>query len=85
MNFSDLKECPYCGGNEFYTKDYVCGVLRYAERFDGTEADNTEMYDYLNMKEGAGRAYCRSCEKYLGNKTTNVIGKAVERIIKKQT
>lgn len=31
MKFSDLTECPFCGCEEYYTKEYVCGVIRYNE------------------------------------------------------
>ena len=39
MKFSDLTECPFCGFSEYYTKEYVYGVLRYNACFDGAEAD----------------------------------------------
>ena len=75
MKFGDLKKCPFCGYDEFYTKEYVFGSIKYAERFDGEEASNEELYDYLNSRNYNGRAYCRNCNKYLGNKITNELSK----------
>lgn len=76
MKFSDLKECPFCGNDEFFTTQYVYGTLRCAERFDGEEAHNEELYDYLTCRNYTGRAYCRECGKYLGNRETDELSKA---------
>lgn len=32
--FIELTECPFCGCDEFYTKQYVYGTLRYASNTD---------------------------------------------------
>ena len=80
MNFNDLNCCPFCGCDEFYTKEYVFGAIKYAERFDGKEAHNEELYDYLNTRNYNGRVYCRNCCKFLGNKETNMLSKRVEKI-----
>lgn len=76
MKFSDLKECPFCGNGEFYTTEYVYGTLRYSERFDGEESHNEELYDYLNTRNYTGRAHCKRCNRYLGNKETDELSKA---------
>lgn len=73
MKFSELECCPFCGSEEYYTKQYVYGTLRYNERFDGEEAENTELYDGLNCGNYSGRVYCRECDMYLGNKETNTV------------
>lgn len=44
LKFEDLKECSFCGNNEFYTKEYVYGTLYCKQRFDGKEAENAELY-----------------------------------------
>lgn len=82
MKFSDLTECPFCGNDEFFTKQYVYGTLRYNERFDGEETHNEELYDYLNTGKYSGRCYCNSCNAYLGNKETDIVSKAVEKKLK---
>jgi hypothetical protein len=85
MKFSDLTECPFCGGSEYYTKEYVYGVIRYNEYFDGTEAENELMYDGLNYKSRAynGKAYCRSCDKYLGSVADNTVSVAAQKALKR--
>ena len=83
MKFSDLKECPFCGHDEFFTTQYVYGTIRCGERFDGEEAHNEELYDYLNCRNYTGRAYCRKCGKYLGNRETGALSAAVRVITDK--
>lgn len=74
MKFSELKFCPFCDNDVFYTKETVTGTINFNERFDGYEADNTEMYDSLSFTEGV-RCYCRNCNKYLGNRKTDELSK----------
>ena len=81
MKFSELIECPFCGCEEYYTNEYVYGYIRYAERFDRKDAENAELYDGLNTRNYNGRAYCRRCNKYLGNKETNELSKQVKKEI----
>lgn len=86
MNFSKLTECPFCGCDEFYTKEYVYGTMRCRSRFDGKEADNSDLYDGLSLKESSGRIYCDNCNKFLGNRKNNTLSKAAEKaLIKKGT
>lgn len=81
MKFSELENCPFCGHDEFYTKEYWYGTICYNERFDGKEAHNEEMYDSLNYKNHSGKAYCRSCNKYIGNKISNRLSKSAEKAL----
>ena len=61
----NISFCPYCGSDAgFYTKDYVRGMTRYFYRFDGSEADNSSLYDMLYHTKGA-YAYCANCDKRL--------------------
>ena len=76
MKFSDLVCCPFCGHYEFYTKSVVTGVSCFNECFDGSEADNESMYEGLTFNSN-GKAYCKRCNKYLGNNQTNEVGKMV--------
>lgn len=79
MKFSELKECPFCGFDEYYTKEYTYGTVCYGERFDGEEAHNEDMYAGLLTKNYSGRCYCRNCGEYLGNKTTDTLSKRAEK------
>ena len=71
MLFSRLKECPFCGNEEFYTNNFMQGTCAYNQRFDGEEPhDNSCMYDGLTVTFGK-RAYCNNCFAYLGNVETD--------------
>ena len=55
--------CPHCGSTSgFYTKDFVKGRVQWNYNFEGGDADNTERYDYLDVREGKV-AYCQDCDK----------------------
>lgn len=73
MKFSELDCCPFCGSEEFYTKEYGYGTIYYNERFDGKEADNSELFESLSFKNYSGKAYCRNCNRYLGNKEKDTV------------
>lgn len=58
MKFSDLKECPFCGFDDYYyTKEYTCRTVYYVEQFDGEETYNKDMF--ANPKNYSGKCYCR--------------------------
>lgn len=60
-----IDQCPHCGSDYgYYTKDYIRGSIRYICGFDGTERDNTDMYDFATHSAGK-QAYCVECGKYL--------------------
>ena len=81
MKFSKLISCPFCGGKQFYTRNYMYGTGPYRQRFDGGEPDNNEnMYDCLTVKEGQ-KAYCDDCNKYIGNLATDELGKEAEKTL----
>ena len=81
MKFSELKECPFCGNDEFYTVRTARGSSVYHERFDGKEAtDNSCMYDCVYFFGGA-KAYCNNCDTYLGNRDKDIVSKRAEKAI----
>ena len=82
MKFNILKSCPFCGFDEYYEKQYAKGPVYYNMRFDGEETHNEEMYERLQFIQ-SGRVYCGSCEKYLGNIFSDVIGKEAEKVYNK--
>lgn len=81
MKFSELTECQFCGCNEFYVKEYYFGSLEFILTFDGTEGDNSGMYDGLSVKTNK-RTYCRKCNKYLGNYYADIVGREAEQVLK---
>lgn len=82
MKFKDLTACPFCKCEAFYTKQYATGVIRYKERFDGKEADNSCMYDSLNLKYN-DRAYCCNCDRLLGDVYSDTLSAQVLKALKK--
>lgn len=84
LKFSEMINCPFCGSEEYYERMTVKGISFYHSRFDGEEAENTEMYDQLHFY-GSGRAYCSECGRYLGNRETNTVGKTAEKVCRKNT
>ena len=81
MKFSELKECPFCGCNEFYTNDRYIGSSAFYQRFDGKEAkDNSQMYDGLLHVQGE-KAYCGNCGYYLGNCAKDKLGARAEKAL----
>lgn len=62
-----MQKCKYCGSeNGFYSKDSVKARVQTYYNFDGSEGDNSGMYDSLEHTVGK-KAYCMSCDKILGN------------------
>lgn len=62
---SPIDKCPYCGSDiGYYTKERVHGSVHYNYNYDGSEADNGEMYDMLTYS-GGKYAYCLNCDRQL--------------------
>lgn len=60
-----IEKCSHCGsGDGYYMKQQVYGTAQYYCHFDGSEADNSSLHDYLNYKQGK-IAYCTRCHKSL--------------------
>ena len=83
MVFWELKCCPFCGCEEYYERRRATGIVRYYMRFDGKEANNSEMYGDLEY-DCSGRVWCCDCDAYLGNIETDTVGVKAERAYKKQ-
>lgn len=65
MPKAPINRCPYCGSEKgFLSKDYICGPSWVNYNFDGSEADNDEMYDTTKVTIGK-YAYCCNCGKRL--------------------
>ncbi|TKJ83771.1 hypothetical protein PaeCFBP13512_22405 [Paenibacillus sp. CFBP13512] len=63
MDIESFTECPHCKSDEgYFRKDYVKGRMQYRFNFDGSEADNGDMYELLNFNHGK-KAYCLNCKK----------------------
>lgn len=61
----DIKRCPYCGCEEYYIKQSYSGTCNFYMRFDGKEADNTQMYDGSQFKNTSKYAWCSECNRRL--------------------
>ena len=84
MKFTELKECPFCGNDIFYSKLYVRGNVCYRYRFDGKEADNETLYDSPDTVKDTGKCYCFKCNEYLGNMYSNTLSYKTEKILVKE-
>jgi competence ComEA-like helix-hairpin-helix protein len=54
------------------------GVCDYNFRFDGEEADNSQMYDGLLVRQGS-RARCVACDRVLGDILADCLTKRAEK------
>jgi hypothetical protein len=60
-----IEQCPHCGSTEgYYTKGQVRGSIITRYNYDGSDADNGDMYEHL-FHTGGKVAYCLSCNKKL--------------------
>lgn len=59
---SELTECPHCGSVECYTRDRAAGHLNSRYSLDGSEVDNHDLYEGLNIAH-ATFVYCASCDE----------------------
>lgn len=62
-----MDKCPHCGSySGYFTKDYISGSSWYNHNFDGSEADNSQMYSATSSVRGK-IAYCCNCYKKIAN------------------
>jgi predicted glycosyltransferase involved in capsule biosynthesis len=60
---TEVKECPYCGNDEFYIRQTYSGTGNYYMSLTNQPGvDNADMYHCLHTKAGK-TAYCQACEK----------------------
>lgn len=59
----EFNECPYCGCDTYYTKEYYSGHCYIHERFDGKLADNFDMYEGAIHKKTSKYAFCADCHE----------------------
>lgn len=60
-----IDRCPFCGSTDgYYTKEQVHGEVNFRHNFDGSEAENGDMYENLSFS-GGKYAYCLNCGKRL--------------------
>ena len=62
---NNITECPYCGHDEYYIKQYHSGYGTYYIRYDGEETENGDIYCALNDKTVSKYAWCGCCHKRL--------------------
>jgi hypothetical protein len=61
-----VKECPHCGGDQFYVMQRYTGRGQYHRKLDGSEgASNGLMHDCLIVK-AEKTAFCSDCNQAIG-------------------
>ena len=58
-----IKECPYCGYDEFYYNQHMVGDGYVYCRYDGKETSNYDMHESLRYTVQGKFAYCSNCRK----------------------
>ncbi|MET3658358.1 hypothetical protein [Sporosarcina psychrophila] len=65
MFIPPIEKCPHCASNEeFYSKLTITGSTVLYHNYDGSDAENSGLYDGLNEKQSK-YAYCSNCHKRL--------------------
>ena len=60
-----FNKCPFCSSNEgFFTREQIHGAIRFRYNFDGSEKDNSNVYNDVNFTGGRA-AYCISCNRLI--------------------
>ena len=63
---NEVIACPHCGNSEeFYIHECLKGKIYPRYRFDGGEADNTDLWTHVRSYPQK-TAYCGICEKKIG-------------------
>lgn len=60
-----IKECPYCGHNEYYQKQRYKGICNFYLRYDGKDGENGEMWESATFENTSNYAWCGNCHKRL--------------------
>ena len=80
---TDLMQCPFCGCDTFYSKDYITGATITYHRYDGKETENGQMYEHVKHTTGK-YAYCTDCDKRLFNMETGKLLNDVRKKVKEK-
>ena len=80
-----MEYCPFCGCKTFYEIYYPKGRVYFRFNADGSEADNSEMYEGLSFckKERENFIYCNNCQEKLAYGETKELTKQTIRKINK--
>lgn len=63
-NIEDLEECPYCGNDQYATKERIYGIIFHNQTFkENEEAENGEMYETSSTTLASKYYYCEQCFK----------------------
>lgn len=83
MKIDVLSCCPFCGSTTFYEIDYPKGPVYYRFNADGSEADNTDMYNSLSFykRRNDNFIYCDNCHKKIAYGETRELTKQTIRRI----
>lgn len=57
-----FKTCE-CGSDIFYMRQYIFGFGNFLIKSDGTEANNEELYAYVNHRDARKYYRCTRCDK----------------------
>lgn len=62
---SYFDRCPHYGSDEgYYTKERARGTIHFFHNYDGSEAENGNMYSSVSGVAGTGVwTYCATCYK----------------------
>lgn len=71
-HISELNKCPYCGGESWFEKQKYAGEYEFRTNFDGTEAENGDMFDGATYKRTSKFAYCCDCYKKIAKLDSEV-------------
>jgi len=59
----DVEQCKTCGCKEYIMKQKVSGFVYFRSRFDGDDADNTELHDDITYSNVWKFPRCENCGK----------------------
>lgn len=83
--FSELTECPFCGGHIWHEKQKAKGYLIYRQTFEGKDPIARTAYSYDGLEiQRDGKVYCDDCGNLLGNSIENRVTKEVDRFLKEK-
>lgn len=70
MARKSIDKCPHCGSAEGFYILSDCINVPIRSGFDGSEKDNSDMYDCATDVHYHRYAYCMECDEVIGNAST---------------